>query len=320
MSPTLLTLLISLSTALATWTIAHTVITFLHGDREKLQHRLASDWRGNSNEILNRSATLRPELQGLPDFLARHAFIQNLNHRLIQAYPEANLLYFLIITASIAILLFALVAVLLQSIFVGLLVGAAALYFPILVINRKRARRQKLLTEQLPDALEFLTRVLKAGHSLSTGIQMMGDELPQPIGYEFRRCYDQHSLGQSLEESLRDMVTRIESSDFSFFVTAILIQRQTGGDLSEVLTNISAVIRSRLCLQDHVKSVTAEGRLTGTILVIFPIALFVLSYALNPEYAGLLLNTDTGRFLLFLAAAMQIVGFFAIRRIVAIKP
>jgi tight adherence protein B len=148
---------------------------------------------------------------------------------------------------------------------------------------------------------------------------MMGDELPQPIGAEFRRCYGQHSLGQSLEESLRDMAGRIDSSDFAFFVTAVLIQRQTGGDLAEVLTNISTMIRARMRLKGHVKAITAEGRLTGNVLVAFPIVLFAISYTLNPNYAGVLLNTSVGKTLLCVAGALQLLGLFIIRKIVAVK-
>src|SRR5437763_13379614 len=98
------------------------------------------------------------------------------------------------------------------------------------------------MSDQLPEALDFLARILRAGHSLTTGLQMMGTELPDPLAQEFRRCYDQHSLGQPLEDCLREMAARIESTEFQFFVTAVLIQRNTGGDLSQVLNNISSTI------------------------------------------------------------------------------
>src|SRR5204863_8156518 len=136
--------------------------------------------------------------------------------------------------------------------------------------GQKRGRRQRAIANQLPEALDFLSRVLQAGHSFSTGVQMMSEELLDPLKTEFRRCYDQHSLGQPLEDSLKEMTTRVESTDFAFFVTAVLIQRQTGGDLAEVLNNISDMIRQRIGLQQHVKAKTAEGRFTGYIMVAFP--------------------------------------------------
>src|SRR5207237_6110404 len=131
-------------------------------------------------------------------------------------------------------------------------------------------------------------------HSLSTGLSMMGEELPQPLSGEFRRCYDQHSLGQPLDECMREMARRIESTDFAFFVTAVLIQRTTGGDLSEVLGNISGMIRQRIRLAQSVKAKTAEGRFTGYILVALPAILLGIAYMLNPQYAGVLFKTSSG--------------------------
>src|SRR6185369_7769124 len=155
-------------------------------------------------------------------------------------------------------------------------------YLPFFLLSNKRNRRIRALNDQLPEALDFLSRALKAGHSLSTGVQMMADELPDPLAAEFRQCYDQHSLGQSLDDALKDTSARIESTDFAFFITAVLIQRQTGGDLSEVLRNISSMIRQRIRLGQQVKAKTAEGRFTGYIMVAFPLVMFFIASALSP--------------------------------------
>src|SRR6185369_4677416 len=122
------------------------------------------------------------------------------------------------------------------------------------------------------------------------------------------RCYDQHSLGQPLEDSLREMARRIESSDFAFFVTAVLIQRTTGGDLSQVLGNISGMIRQRIRLQQYVKAKTAEGRFTGYILVAFPILMFFIAYTMNPDYGKVLLHTSSGLTMLGVAVTLVILG------------
>jgi tight adherence protein B len=187
------------------------------------------------------------------------------------------------------------------------------------MLMQKRSRRQRSIAMQLPEALEFLARVLQAGHSFSTGIQMMSEELPDPLCSEFRRCYEQHSLGQPLEDSLKEMATRIESTDFAFFVTATLIQRQTGGDLSEVLKNISGMIRQRIRLAQHVKAKTAEGRFTGYILVAFPAVMFVIVSFMNPQYAQKLTGTPTGQKLLGIAFALQLMGLWAIRKLTTVK-
>ncbi|MGN6505244.1 MAG: type II secretion system F family protein, partial [Tepidisphaeraceae bacterium] len=142
---------------------------------------------------------------------------------------------------------------------------------------------------------------------------------PQPIAGEFRRVYEQHSLGASLEDTLRAAVDRVDSTDFAFFVTAVLIQRQTGGDLSEVLNNIGAMIRHRVRLQQHVKAKTAEGRFTGYILAGFPALMFVVTYCIKKDYAGLLLETSTGMVMLGTALGLQLLGLFVIRKITTVQ-
>jgi len=319
MDPYTLILLIALAVALATWSIAQFILSFHGTDRQKLQNRLTSEWRSDLNALGNRSVLVERQLKSLPSWLAQNRLIQATNKKLQYAFPDASIVRFLIITVSLAIAGLALATVISGSPLPAIAAAATLGYLPLLLVNRRAARRQRIISDQLPNALDFLSRVLRAGHSLSTGIQMMGDELPRPIGAEFRRCYERHSLGQPLEESLREMAGRVDSSDFAFFITAVLIQRQTGGDLAEVLDNISEMIRARLRLQGHVKAITAEGRLTGNVLVAFPIVLFIVSYFLNPAYAGVLLKTGMGRMLLCAAAGLQIVGLVLIRRIVNVR-
>jgi tight adherence protein B len=206
-----------------------------------------------------------------------------------------------------------------DSFWMGLVGAALGAYLPFMMVLKKKNKRQRQLALQLPEALEFLQRVLRAGHSLSTGLSMMAEELPQPLAAEFRQCYDAHSLGQSLEECLREMARRIESTDFAFFVTAVLIQRQTGGDLSQVLGNISGMIRQRIRLQQYVKAKTAEGRFTGYILVCFPVLMFFIASTMNPEYKKNLLGTSSGLTMLSIAAALVVLGLITIRKITTVK-
>ena len=175
------------------------------------------------------------------------------------------------------------------------------------------------MDDQLPEGMDFLGRALKAGHSLSSGLQMMGAELPQPIAGEFQNAYDQHSLGISMEAALKGMTRRIDSTDFAFFVTAVLIQRQTGGDLSEVLKNISGMMRQRVRLAQQVKAKTAEGRFTGYLLTAFPAVIFVILYFINRDYASRLTDTTLGLKLLGTAFVMQVLGLLLIRRLTTVK-
>lgn len=309
----------AVAVGLGVWGLAQAVMALLNRDRRRLQNRLASEWRSDFDDLLKKSVTVEAHGRGLPKALADVVFLQRLNQKLRYAYPEAKVSMFLAIGVFVASMSFVIATCVMDSLLAGLVGGAAGAYLPLLWINNRRTRRQRMISRQLPDALEFLSRVLRAGHSLSTGIQMLGDEMPSPIADEFRRCYDQHSLGQSLEQAMREMAGRIDCSDFAFFVTAVLIQRQTGGDLTEVLTNISTMVRSRFRLMEHVKAITAEGRLTGYILVAFPAVMFAISYVLNPQYAGVLLRTDIGRILLGATVGLQMLGLLAIRKIVAVK-
>jgi tight adherence protein B len=314
----LLPILVAATVATAAWGVVALVTGAGGGQRRKLKKRLSVEGRDEFTTAA-RSIVLELKVTGLPPFLARRPFVQRLNRRLLQAYPDRSLGKFLGITIGLSVGIGAISLLVTASFLLGGVGAVAGAYLPFLLLNMKAANRQRLIALQIPEALDFLTRVLKAGHSLSTGLQMMGEELPQPLAGEFRKSYEQHSLGVGLEDALRETAARIESSDFAFFVTAVLIQRQTGGDLSEVLKNISSMIRGRVRLAQHVKAKTAEGRFTGYILVAFPLVMFLLSYYMNPNYAGTLLHDSLGRILLGVAVGLQLLGLFAIKKITTVK-
>ena len=312
-------ILIAAAVALFTLGVSRVVRGFLHGEKRKLAERLSIDARFDPEAASARAIKIQLEQSELPPLLSRLQFLAVLHRHVIQAYPQTTLVRFLSLSAGVAVFAGFVMLMASASMIPALLAAAGAGYLPFFLVSLKRSRRLKALSDQIPEALDFLSRALKAGHSLSTGIQMMADELPQPLAAEFRQCYDQHSLGQSLDEALKDTAARVESTDFAFFVTAVLIQRQTGGDLSEVLKNISGMIRGRVRLQQQVKAKTAEGRLTGYIMVAFPIIMFFIASTLNPEYGQILLHTRTGLKMLGFAAGLQIMGLVAIRKITTVK-
>ena len=308
--------------------VASAVRTLLDGERRRLQGRLresGSTRGGGGGE--GRGAQLplsitrdSNEAVGVASaMLTRWSPLQDLHRVVVQAYPSMSVATFMLIAFASAGSLFAAASVVTNNSIIAVVAAALGAYFPFLTLAQKRARRQRTLAMQLPEALDFLSRVLQAGHSFSTGVQMMSEELPDPLRGEFQRCYEQHSLGQSLEDGLKDMATRIDSTDFAFFITAVLIQRQTGGDLSEVLRNISGMIRQRIRLAAHLKAKTAEGRLTGYILVAFPAVMFVVLAFLDPTYAHNLTGTDAGQKMLLLAFALQMTGLWAIRKLTTVK-
>lgn len=205
------------------------------------------------------------------------------------------------------------------SILPSLGAGAAVFVLPVLYLVRRRKKRLKRLTEQLPDVFELLSQALRAGHSLASGMQLVARELPDPAGTEFGRVFHEQNLGLKVEEALRNMADRVDVLDVRFFVTAVLIQRQTGGDLAEVLDKIGTVIRDRIKLFGTVQALTAEGRLSGYVLLALPVIVFFAMLQVNREYAELLIKTDAGRMMLTAAVTMQLMGWAMIKKIVNIK-
>jgi tight adherence protein B len=317
-----LPILIASAVALMVFAIAMAAKGLLNGEKRKLAQRLGGEGqsRGNSGAgQLPLSITRDQEMNGASAMMAKWQPLEGLHRIIVQAYPNMTVAIFLCIAGAVALTLFMLTSLLTDNLIVGAVAFVLGAYFPFLLLSQKRSRRQRTIALQLPEALDFLSRILQAGHSFSTGIQMMSEELPDPLRSEFRRCYEQHSLGQPLEEALKDMAKRIESTDFAFFITATLIQRQTGGDLSEVLKNISNMVRQRIRLAQHVKAKTAEGRFTGYILVAFPAVMFVLVASMNPAYAHNLTGTPVGQKMLAVAFGLQMMGLWAIRKLTTVK-
>jgi tight adherence protein B len=289
-------------------------------DRKRVSQRLSDDGKNYTVGGPQRSSILiQSELTGLARALATKTFFQKVQRQLQVAAPKMPLSRFVIMATVIGVTVLVIAMLFISSPVVPFCAGAAAWYVPFFMLGGRAKKRMRRISEQLPEALDFLSRILRAGHSLTTGLQMMGTELPDPLAGEFRKCYDQHSLGSPMEECLKEMADRIESTEFSFFVTAVLIQRTTGGDLSMVLGNISNTIRARMRLAGFLRAKTAEGRLTGYILVAFPILMFFIAYSLNPDYGGKLLHTSTGQKLLGTAVTLQILGLVTIKKLTNIK-
>jgi tight adherence protein B len=190
---------------------------------------------------------------------------------------------------------------------------------PLLWVLFRRRRRLKTFAAQLPDALEMLSRSLRAGQSLGFGFNMVAEEMSPPIGKEFGRAFEEQNLGVPLEETLHSLTGRVPNLDLKFFATAVVLQRQTGGDLAEILDKIGALIRDRFRIWGQVQALTGEGRLSGVVLLALPFVLFLAVYQLNPDYLMVLFSDPMGKKMLAVAIFMQIVGALVIRKIVNIK-
>jgi len=198
---------------------------------------------------------------------------------------------------------------------IGLVMGSV----PLLWVLFRRKRRLKKFAEQLPDALEMMSRSLRAGQSLGFGFSMVASEMAPPVGKEFSRVFEEQNLGIPLEETLQAMTERIPNLDLKFFTTAVILQRQTGGDLAEILDKIGSLIRDRFRIWGQVQALTGEGRLSGVVLLALPFVLFMVVYQMNPGYVMVLFTDTMGKKMLAVAVIMQIFGALVIRKIVNIK-
>ncbi|MEW4490264.1 type II secretion system F family protein [Thalassoglobus sp. JC818] len=183
----------------------------------------------------------------------------------------------------------------------------------------KRSRRFKKFSKQLPDAMELVARALRSGHSLSAAMKVVVDELPDPISKEFNIAYEEQNLGVPVEESLAHLYIRVPNMDYKFFAMAVSIQRQSGGDLAEILDKIGRIIRDRFRILGQVQALTGEGRISGIVLMALPIALFFAVWKLNPEYVMLLFTDELGRKMVAVAVVLQILGAIVIKKIISIK-
>jgi tight adherence protein B len=217
------------------------------------------------------------------------------------------------------------VAGLLLAAWVGLpglvlpLAGAAAASLPLLYLVRARDRRLERFEHQLPEALDMMSRAMRAGHAFPTALKLAGDESAAPLGEEFKAAFDEVNFGIAMGDALNNLAQRVPSMDLQYFVVAVLIQRETGGNLTELLTSISAIIRERHRLQGQVRVLSAEGRMSAWILCLLPFGAGALMYAANPESMGILATDPGGRKMVGAALVMMLTGVFAIRKIIRIR-
>jgi tight adherence protein B len=190
---------------------------------------------------------------------------------------------------------------------------------PFYWLIRRRRKRINQFVESMPEAVELVSRALRSGHGLASGLHLVAEEMKGPIADEFNRVFEEQNLGIPIELALRNMADRLPVMDVRFFVIAVIIQRATGGDLAEVLDKIGRLIRQRFELRGHVKSLTAEGRLSGVVLLGMPPAMLVLLYFLNYDYVSVLFKNPIGVKMLSITAAGQVIGAWVIKKIVAIK-
>jgi tight adherence protein B len=253
--------------------------------------------------------------------------------RLLLLIPRVHQLDRLILQSGIRFSVLQFLGLMLLAVFGGLLIaymlrlpvlmmiaaGAVGGILPLLYLQGSKHNRMNVVEEQLPNALDLLGRAMMAGHAFPSGLQMVGSEMPDPIASEFRIVFDEINYGISTQEALMNLTTRVPSTDLSYFVIAVLIQRETGGNLAELLSNISQLIRARLKLMGTVRVLSAEGRLSAWILTLLPFVLGLVLHLMNPEFLSVLWTDPMGQKMVAVALLMMVIGIFSMWRIIKIR-
>ncbi len=304
--------------------VVTTGIRFLESERKKkvkgMLHALDGVPDLPESKILLDEAP--EESRGLHRWLAELPLLRRMQTSIYQAgldWPVTRLLVFMAAGAAGGLLLasFMRVPVFREFAFVALCGACGAV--PYLYVRAKRAKRMRAFEEQFPEALDFLARSLRAGHAFSVSLEMMADESPEPLGIEFRRLFNEQNLGAPIDVAMRNLADRVPLLDVRFFVSAVLLQRETGGNLAEILMKLGYVIRERFRLKGQVRAASAHGRLTAGVLTVMPIVTVLGLMLINPGYIESMANDKDGRIMIVGAICFQTVGYYVMKRIVNIK-
>ncbi|MDQ1832052.1 type II secretion system F family protein [Massilia scottii] len=296
--------------------------TYKGPQARKIEHRLnalsaAGDSSAQSHLLRERMLSELPLFQRL---LLRLPRAHQLDRYLLQANLNWTVSKLLLACVALGAASFLLVTGLLHQPFMaGALAGAVVAWLPLAYLQRRRRRRLTKLEQQLPDALDLLARALRAGHAFGAGLQMIGDEMAEPIASEFRLVHDEINFGVSLEQALGNLSVRAPITDLRYFVVAVLIQRDSGGNLTEVLTNLSRLIRQRLKLFWHVRVLSAEGRMSAWLLSLLPFAIGGLMSVFNPDFMAPLWTDPLGQSLVRGMLISMAFGILLLRHIIRIR-
>lgn len=200
----------------------------------------------------------------------------------------------------------------------ALLIGFISLLMPGILVKHKKKVRLNLINEQISASLTVMTNSLRAGYSFLQALDLVGKEMNGPLAIEFRRTLREINLGNTTEQALLNLIQRVESNDLELMLTAVLIQRQIGGNLAEIFDNISNSIKERIRLQGEIKTLTAQGRISGLMIGLLPVALFCILILISPDYIGVLLQEKSGRIILLAAIVSEVIGFLMVRKVVDI--
>ena len=288
-----------------------------------MKERLATVQKPAEREPDEELALLRDEMlsqiPALDTFLRRSERVSAFQKTLSQAGMQLRAGNFLMLCAGVGVLVAALVFIYSRSpaiAWAGMFIG---FLLPYSFVSYRRNKRFEKFEELFPEAIDTLARAVRAGHAFTTALEMISDEVAEPVASEFRKLYEEQKFGMPVRDALVNLTERIPLVDVKFFVTAVMLQRETGGNLAEILDNLSYVIRERFKIQRQVRVYTAQGRLTMALLMGMPPIIVTIMLTLNPAFIRPLFTDPIGHGLLSAGIALQTIGYFVIRRIIRIQ-
>jgi len=322
MSALLIALIVFLVVALATFAGA-SLLDQRSAQARLIKDRLATVQKAPERESNEEFALLRDEqLSKIPAFdtlLRRSARVSAIQDALTQAGMKFRAGNFLVLCALAGIL--CAFAALVWSrnpaiAWVALILGA---FLPYSFVSYRRQKRFEKIEELFPEAIDTVARAVRAGHAFTTALEMISNEGSEPLASEFRKLYEEQKFGMPVRDALMNLTERVPLVDIKFFVTAVMLQRETGGNLAEILDNLSYVIRERFKIQRQVRVHTAQGRLTMVLLMAMPPAVVTIIWLFSPDFVRPLFNDPIGHTLLVASIALQTIGYFVIRKIIKIQ-
>lgn len=316
--------MISLSGFVTTFLLIYGLYMFLTRKKRSIQDRMqkVSENIKRPQAVISQEQSGRLNAKGLLGIIGGLFFRKGMTKGLEASLTKADIPLrgeeFLTVWILSATVPGTLIYVMSLKIALSLVIYILGIFIPPMVVNLNRHKRLKRFDQQLGESLSIMSNALRAGFSFMQAMEMVSREMPNPIAKEFSRSYREMNLGTPLEESLRNMVKRVDSNDLDLLITAVLIQRQVGGNLAEILDNISNTIRERIRIQGEIRTLTAQGRITGLIIGLIPLALVLFLMAINPSYMSPLLHSKVGWAMIMTGLFSEAVGIMLINKIITI--
>ena len=287
--------------------------------KERLADAIRSSAHSTDEDVQLARLELMSEIPWVNRVLLRLQITSQLKQIIDQADSQITVMRLVLFSLTAGVLAFLAVSMLSPSTLMALLFAVIAMALPFLHIISKRRKRLNKFLQLLPDALDLMSRGLSAGHAFTEALQMVASEMPEPISMEFRKTYEEQNLGLSLKLALENLVQRVPLLDLRMCVTAVMIQRETGGNLSELLEKVAHTIRERFRIMEDLKTMTLSSRWSAWLLCALPIFLAIYVTLMNPGYMDVMWRDPRGHWLLAIAAIMQILGMLMVQKIMKIR-